>query len=517
MTINCNLESVPISESQDIRTPAQFNLNYTNQDFWSMKTRLIQFIEESFPDDFNDFVESSLAILLIENWAFIADMLSYKMDQIANEIFIDTVGEIENAFRLSKLVGFTPTPPIAAKANFSATLGSLLDTDLIMPTPVSINVVANDTPMTFELFPADEDNEPIFDEDIIIPAGNFSNTSIVGVEGNTRVITFTSDGSQNQSYTLTEIPVLYDSVRVDVDGVRWEQVEYFTDSEPRREYRVEFDSTWQAFIIFGNNRAGAIPPSGSSIEVTYRQGGGVIGNIVTNAVLQSLPFEVTGFAISVPVEITNYTRATGGYNGDTITDIRLKLPPYLRTQDRAVTGDDYKTLADQFVTSYQGQIGKSTAVLRNHGCSGNVIDLFVLARNDEGGLEQASDGLKVALSEELDEKKMITDHVCIKDGEVIEVDVIAELTMDKFFKKFQEEVQVRAETRTAAFFDLNRWDYGDDLKDADIVKALSDISEIKRSDITFVTADPDNSGSIVTAQYYEIIRPDNITITFSYE
>ena len=54
------------------------SLNYTNQDFWSMKARLVQFCEQRFgpsgtvlPNSFNDFVESDLAIMLIENFAFI--------------------------------------------------------------------------------------------------------------------------------------------------------------------------------------------------------------------------------------------------------------------------------------------------------------------------------------------------------------------------------------------------------------------------------------------------------------
>ena len=46
-------------------------------------------------------------------------------------------------------MGFEPTPPIAAKASFSVTLGSLLDVDMILPTPVSLDVVANDAPTSF--------------------------------------------------------------------------------------------------------------------------------------------------------------------------------------------------------------------------------------------------------------------------------------------------------------------------------------------------------------------------------
>ncbi len=517
MTDNCNFDAVPLSQAQVIRTPNLFSANYTNQDFWSMKARLLQFIEEQFADEFKDFVESSLAILLIENWAFLADTLSFKLDQIVNELFIDTVTEVDNAFRLSKLVGFEPQPPIASRAMFSATLGSLLDVDLTLPTPVVIDVVSNDVPTTFELFPADENDNPLFDEDIVIPAGLFTNTSIVGIEGLTVIESFAGDGSINQTITLVNSPVIFDSIRVDIDGVQWERVDFFTDSEPRREYRVEFTSDFEGFVIFGNNSAGAIPPVGSTIAVTFRTGGGVIGNITTNAATVQKPFEVIGFGFNVPVELTNFTRGEFGYDGDGLEEIRLNLPAFLRTQDRAVTGTDYKTLTDQFATQFNGVIGKSTAVLRNHGCAGNIIDLFILAQDGDIGLQEANDSLKVALAEELDEKKMFTDFVCIKDGIVIDVDVSVEITMDKFFRNFREEILIRAQNRINDFFNLVNWEYAQDLRETDIIQALADIREIKRTEVAFTTIDPENSGSIVTAQFFEIIRPDDITIGFTFE
>ena len=98
---NCPFDITPYTQSQVITTPNIFSLNYTNQDFWSMKTRLIDFIKQKFSTDFSDFVESSIAIMLIENWAFIADTLSFKMDQISNEIFTsNSRGELVQAFPL---------------------------------------------------------------------------------------------------------------------------------------------------------------------------------------------------------------------------------------------------------------------------------------------------------------------------------------------------------------------------------------------------------------------------------
>ena len=129
MQNNCPFEIKPYANSNTIKNEKILNLNYTNQDFWSMKTRLVQFIQERFgdngtvlPNTFNDLVEGSIAIMLMENWAFIADTLSFKMDQMVNELFIDTVTEPDNAFRICQLVGFKPTPPIPASSMWTATI-----------------------------------------------------------------------------------------------------------------------------------------------------------------------------------------------------------------------------------------------------------------------------------------------------------------------------------------------------------------------------------------------------------
>lgn len=508
---DCAFTLEPLEQS-DVAVMANLpNLNYTNQDFYSMKTRLVTFIEERFSQDFSDFVESNLGIMLIENWAFIADTLSFKMDQIVNELFIDTVTELENAFRLSRLIGFKPTPPLAAKAMFSATIQSPLATNLVIPFGLKLDVTNTGQPLTFELFPADASNNPILDQDITIPSGDLTNTSVVGLEGETRIDTFTSDGTVNQTYTLTISPVLYDSIRVDVDGQRWEQVEYFTDSKGRNEYRVEFNSDWVGFALFGNGKAGRSPTVGSQIAVTYRTGGGTRGNIITGFVNAQRGFDVPGFGFSVPVTFRNYTKGDFGYDGDTITDIRRKLPLYVKTQDRAVTGADYKTLADQFVSPYNGQVGKSLAALRNHGCAGNIVDLYVLAKSGADGLQEASDDLKAELSDYMEQKKMMTDYLCIRDGVVLLVDVALDITVDKFFRKFKEEIERKVNSRIDDFFALSNWEYGQSLRDTEILRAVADIREIIDVSVTFTTADPDNSGTIVTTQYYEIIRNDNVT------
>jgi hypothetical protein len=219
----------------------------------------------------------------------------------------------------------------------------------------------------------------------------------------------------------------------------------------------------------------------------------------------------------VPIAFSNYTRGQYGYDGDTIDDIKNKLPKWVRTQNRAVTGLDYKVIADQFVTPYQGQIGKATAVLRNYGCSGNIVDLYVLALDGKDKLAEATEELKIELNNKINDVKMFTDYVCIKNGRVLFVDVSLDIVLDRFYRKFESEIRVKIENRVASFFALNNWDYAQTLKDADLVKAITDIKEIKRIDITFVTDDQNNSGQQVFTKFYEIIRPDTIDIGFTYE
>lgn len=519
--MSCPVEVKPFSQSESVKNPTIFNLNYANQDFWSLKTRLVELIKERFgergteiPNTFNDFVESSIAVMLIENWAFLADTLSFKMDQIVNELFIDTVTEVENAFRLAKLVGFKPTPPIAARSIWVAQINNVLTTDLSVPTPIRIDIPSEGAPTSIELFAADSNNQPMLDTDIIIPAGSKFNKNVIGLEGRTIEQEFGGTGAVAQTLTLSFSPVVFDSIRVDVDGSTWDQVEYFTDSQPRKEYRVEFNSDYQAFVMFGNNRTGVIPSNGSRILVKYRIGGGTVGNIVTGFIETQQQVVVDGLDFSVPITYRNYTKGEYGYDGDTIDDVRRKLPKWIKTQDRAVTAEDYKTLTDQFATAYFGQIGKSTVVLRNAGCAGNIIDIYILAKDVEN-LANASNDLKVALDEELRKKKMLTDLICIKDGTVLKIDVAIDVIMDKFYRKFEKEIKENITRRINSFFALNNWDYNQPLKDTDLIKELSDMKEVQSYQITFITED-NESGTLITPKFYEIIRPENITLAFVY-
>jgi len=481
-----------------------------------MKTRLVNFINEQFADNFTDFVESSIAIMLIENFAFIADTLSFKIDQIANEIFIDTVTELDNAFRLAKLVGFEPLPPVAATCLWTASIAAVLVEDLVIPTPFIVEIGSAQGEISFELFPANANNDVVFDEDIIIPAGSTTIQNIIGLQGRTYDVISESAGGIGQFVDISQPNIIYESIRVWVDGTLWTKVDYFTVSQPKQEYRVEWNSDYSVVVVFGNNRAGMIPSPGSQIRIEYRTGDGTQGNIIAGNTFQQ-PVSISVFPFGIPVNVTNYTKGKFGYDGDGIEDIRRKLPEYLRTQDRAVTGLDFKTLTDQFASPYHGQTGKSVAVLRNYGCAANIVDLYVLTREGTDGLVESSSEFKAELQTYIDGLKMLTDVICIRDGVIVEVDVSIDVTANRSQRKFEEEIKTRINYRLNTFFALINWEYGQDLKNTDIIKLLSDIREITDFEITFTTDDPNNGGQLVTTRFNEIIRLSSVLLNFTYE
>lgn len=84
----------------------QRNVRYLNSDFESLKRDLIEHIRVHFPNDYNDFNESSVGVMLVELMAYIGDNLSFYLDKKFAETFIDTARERKNILKHAKQLGF---------------------------------------------------------------------------------------------------------------------------------------------------------------------------------------------------------------------------------------------------------------------------------------------------------------------------------------------------------------------------------------------------------------------------
>ena len=166
-----------------------------------------------------------------------------------------------------------------------------------------------------------------------------------------------SDGTPGQRFRLMHTPVLArdpmrEMLTVEAPGgspESWLEVDDFGDSGPEdRHYTLDgADGTLTlgpALMQPDGSvyRFGAVPPKGSLLRFNrYQFGGGMTGN-VPKAMLSVLKSSIPYVA-----RVTNRSAALGGRDAQSLEDAKLRAPQKLRTRTRAVTADDFETLARQ--------------------------------------------------------------------------------------------------------------------------------------------------------------------------
>lgn len=91
------------------------NINFAAFDYNSVKQSILDYIKLYFPETFNDFIESSELIAIVESFAYIAEILAYRMDVVAHENFISTAQRRDSILKLAKLISYKASRPLPAR------------------------------------------------------------------------------------------------------------------------------------------------------------------------------------------------------------------------------------------------------------------------------------------------------------------------------------------------------------------------------------------------------------------
>jgi hypothetical protein len=89
--------------------------DFKSYDFETLRRTMVAYLKENYPDDFNDFVESSEYVALIDLIAYISQALSFRVDLNARENFLETAERRNSVLRLARLINYN------AKRNQPAT------------------------------------------------------------------------------------------------------------------------------------------------------------------------------------------------------------------------------------------------------------------------------------------------------------------------------------------------------------------------------------------------------------
>ena len=82
--------------------------DFTSYDFDTIRRTMIAYLKENYPETFNDYIESSEYIALIDLIAYTAQAISFRVDLNARENFIDTASRRESILRLARLLSYAP-------------------------------------------------------------------------------------------------------------------------------------------------------------------------------------------------------------------------------------------------------------------------------------------------------------------------------------------------------------------------------------------------------------------------
>jgi hypothetical protein len=90
-------------------------INFVSFDYESVKESLIQYMKLYYAEVFNDYIESSELIVIIDAFAVVAEQLAYRIDMATHENFISTAERKQNILKLAKLISYNSSRNLPAR------------------------------------------------------------------------------------------------------------------------------------------------------------------------------------------------------------------------------------------------------------------------------------------------------------------------------------------------------------------------------------------------------------------
>jgi predicted phage baseplate assembly protein len=242
-----------------------------------------------------------------------------------------------------------------------------------------------------------------------------------------------SDGSPNQVFSIANTPVLHETLILEVDEgdqfKAWTRVDDFFGSQPDDEHYV-LDRT-DGRIRFGDGSNGRIPvanvnnPAANVVAREYRFGGGRRGNVAAGS-LKTMLTTVSGIDEN---GVTNLQAAGSGRDEETLEQAKLRAPQSLKNKCRAVTGEDFESLARQ-----AANIRRAKALPLFHPSFPGVevpgaVTVIVVPDSDAPN-PIPSDGTRQTVCAYLNQRRLLTTEVFVIAPTYRLVEVRVEATAD---------------------------------------------------------------------------------------
>jgi len=254
-------------------------------------------------------------------------------------------------------------------------------------------------------------------------------------------------------------------------------------------------------------------PSGS-LQVKYLVGGGITSNVPSSDLTvidtsgiyfkNGNPGGALAATILDSIVSTNPSPSVGGRNGDTIEEIRQNALYSYSSQLRAVTKNDYIVRTLSMPSDYgtvskayiSQEINNNIQQTISYNSSNNplALDLYILSYNNDKKLTTASTTLKENLVTYLNEYRMVTDAINIKDAFYINIGINFDITVLSGYSN--KEVLTNCITALQDYFSIDKWQINQPIILSEIntnllqikgVQSIVKLEIINKQDITNTT------------------------------
>jgi hypothetical protein len=265
-----------------------------------------------------------------------------------------------------------------------------------------------------------------------------------------------------------------------------------------------------------------LAPSNTTLTVRYLTGGGITSNIpsndLTNITNSGIFFKNgdPGGDISTTIlssiASTNPDPSSGGRGGDEIEEIRNNALYAHSSQLRAVTKNDYIVRALSLPSDY-GSISKvyvtqdlnensqfSSTPSSNNGYL--ALDMYVLAYNTNKNLTAASTTLKQNLVTYLNEYRMVTDAINIKDAFYINIGINFDITTISGFSN--QSVLSNCINTLKDYFNIEKWQINQPIITSEIISLLLQVKGVQSVHNVNIINKQDTTGVTYSIYGYDI-------------
>lgn len=395
-------------------------VGYLHRTYQQIKDNAITQMAVDVPE-ITDHTESNPYIKELSIWAGMTEHLNYYIDNAAREAFLTTARQYSSMVKIAKFANYRIRGVKAATVDLTFTLSEALSTNFEIP---SGTIVVSEDDIQFRTNTTN-----------IIPAGRLSVTiPAKQIELIQNVEVGTTNGLPNQKIQLTE-DTEDRSVSLTISGVSYS----FTPSllnhgEDDKVFTTSLNTEGVMEIILGDGIFGFLPPAGATIYATYGISKGFTGNLAEGS-LTRISSELENIS-PVKVEVTNVNRSSGGSDLETLEELRVNIPKYNRTQQRAVTAQDYKDIAE-----LNSGVRSAGVVFK----CGKSVDVFVLPK---GGGTASQELLDSVRDDFYDETRMITTQVRVLPAGEINLSIEWDVYVLPAFNRLVVEEAIRKALNT---------------------------------------------------------------------